>query len=120
MTSVIRSALACACMLVAAASALAAQAGSITGHVTEKGSGAPIPNAQIEAIGPGRGTAVAGSDGSFTISNLSAGTYAVTARRVGRAPGRAENISVRAGAATTVDFALVTATELEQVVISDR
>ena len=118
MTSVIRSALACACMLVSAASALAAQAGSITGHVTEKGSGAPIPNAQIEAIGPGRAAAVAGSDGSYTISNLSAGTYVVIARRVGRAPGRAESIAVRAGAATTVDFALVTATELEQVVIT--
>ena len=118
MTSVIRSAIACACMLVAAASSLAAQAGSITGHVTEKGSGAPIPNAQIEAIGAGRGTAVAGADGGFTISNLSPGTYAVNARRVGRAPGRQDNVVVRAGGATTVDFALVTATELEQVVIT--
>jgi len=118
MTSVLRGAIACACLLASAVSALAAQAGSITGRVTEKGSGAPIPNAQIEAVGPGHGTGIAGSDGSFTISNLSAGTYVVTARRVGRAPERIENIVVRAGAATTVDFTLVTATELEQVVIT--
>jgi iron complex outermembrane receptor protein len=118
MTSVIRSAIACACMLASAASALAAQAGSITGHVTEKGSGAPIPNAQIEALGPSRAAAVAGADGSFTISNLSVGTYSVTARRVGRAPSRADSVMVRAGAPTTVDFALTTATELEQVVIT--
>jgi len=119
MTSVIRSAIVGTCMLATAASALAAQqAGSITGHVTEKGSGAPIPNAQIDALGAGRGSGVAGSDGSFTISNLPAGTYVVTARRVGRAPGRAENIAVRAGAATTVDFTLSTATELEQVVVT--
>ena len=119
MTSVIRSAIVGTCMLATAASALAAQqAGSITGHVTEKGSGAPIPNAQIDALGAGRGSGVAGSDGRFTISNLPAGTYVVTARRVGRAPGRAENIAVRAGAATTVDFTLSTATELEQVVVT--
>jgi outer membrane receptor for ferrienterochelin and colicins len=118
MTSVIRGAIACACMLASAASALAAQAGSITGHVTEKGTGAPIPNAQIDALGPSHATATSGSDGTYTISNLGAGTYTVTARRVGRAPGRSDNVTVRAGSSATVDFSLTTATELEQVVIT--
>jgi len=118
MSSLLRSALACACMLGASASVLAAQNGSITGRVTEQGSGAPIPRAQIDASsGATRAGTTAGEDGRYTISNLPAGTYAVIARRVGRAPGRA-NVTVGASGAATADFALTTATELDQVVIT--
>ena len=117
MSSLKRGVILCACLLTSGASLLGAQAGTITGKVTEKASGAPIARAQIDA-GPGTAIATSAEDGSYTIANVTAGTYTVTARKVGRALNRTPGVVVRAGAPTTVDVAMVTATELDQVVVT--
>jgi len=117
MSSLKRGVILCACLLTSGASLLGAQAGTITGKVTEKASGAPIARAQVDA-GPGTAIATSGDDGSYTIANVTAGTYTVTARKVGRALNRTPGVVVRAGAPTTVDVAMITATELDQVVVT--
>ncbi len=65
--------------------ALAAQAGSITGKVTEAASGRPIENAQVQAQVPGGQSygAISGPDGNFRVVNLPDGSYTVTIRALG-------------------------------------
>lgn len=81
MTSISRMVTIAASLLVLAAWATAqtADTGALTGTVTDP-AGASIPNVSVTAINEGSGqerTAVTGSDGSFTLTLLSPGTYRV-------------------------------------------
>jgi iron complex outermembrane receptor protein len=116
MSSLKRGAILCVCLLTSGTSLLRAQAGSITGRVTEKASGAPVARAQVDVVGGS--SAASGDDGTYTISNVPAGTYTVVARKVGRTLNRTPSVVVRAGAATKVDFAMAIAIELDQVIVT--
>jgi iron complex outermembrane receptor protein len=100
-----------------ASARLAAQAGTITGKVTDAGSGRPIENVGVsaEVAGGQRYGAITGADGSFRINNLPDGSYTVTARLLGYERKSAANI--RPG--QTIDFALTQATTtLSQTVVT--
>lgn len=92
----------------AAAGAADAQSGSVAGKVTQSDGGAPIADAQVQVL---TGTTAVGSvrtgaDGSYRISNVPAGTYAVVARAGGFVFKRVENVTVAAGGSATVNIAM--------------
>ncbi len=96
----------------------AGQNGTITGRVTDEG-GRPVAGAIVQAISGIRtvATAVADENGSYRLSNIPPGTYAVQARRVGFGLRRVENVSVGTGATATTDISLgEIATQLETVI----
>lgn len=100
-----------------AANGLAAQAGTITGKVTNAESGRPIENATIKASVAG-GTsfgAVSGADGSFRLVNLPNGSYIVSVAAIGFAPRRSAN--VQPGAALTIAMTPRT-NVLEQTIVT--
>ena len=104
--------------LMGAAGTAAAQAGTIAGTVTDRGSGQPVSGAQIAIEGTTRGT-VTQENGRFSIPGVSPGTYAVTIRRVGYIPATRRGIVVTAGATATVDEALeVSALRLQSMVVT--
>jgi outer membrane receptor for ferrienterochelin and colicins len=102
----------------AAGAADAQNAGSIAGRVTETG-GTPVPAATV-LVQTGNTTVATGQtgdDGAYRVANVPAGTYAVIVRRVGFSAKRTENVTVNAGATTTLDVALAPmAAQLDQVV----
>ena len=65
---------------------LAAQTGTITGKVTDAGSGVPIENAEVRAIGAQTYGAISGADGIYRLVNLADGSYTIVVRRLGFAP----------------------------------
>jgi outer membrane receptor for ferrienterochelin and colicins len=87
------------------ASSLQAQAGTVSGKVTDAASGAPVSGAQVTIAGAGLG-AMTGDDGSYRIANVPAGSYTVIARRIGYIELRRANVSVTAGGTATVDLAM--------------
>ncbi len=89
--------------------------GTIAGRVTDAATHAPLDQAAVRVEGPGLG-AVTTADGRYAIRNVPAGTYRVSARRVGYTPLTA-TITVVTDSLTTTDFALAaTATKLDEVV----
>jgi outer membrane receptor for ferrienterochelin and colicins len=98
-----------------------AQNGTISGKITEQTSGEPVTSAAVNVSRSGGG-AVASTrslaTGAYSIPNLPAGTYTVSVTaRIGLAPKHVDNVVVRAGQTTTVDFAMAPiARQLEQVV----
>jgi len=89
--------------------------GQITGQVTVADSGQPdngnpIANATITAVGiaptVGTFTATTNKLGVYTISNLVAGMYSVTAQAANYEPSSATSVQVLNGQATTANFAL--------------
>ncbi len=99
------------------AAGLAAQAGTITGKVTNAESGRPIENATIKAavVGGTSYSAVSGVDGAFRLVNLSAGSYTVSVSAIGFAPKSSSN--VQPGAALTIVMTPRT-NVLEQTVVT--
>ncbi|MEO0092224.1 MAG: carboxypeptidase-like regulatory domain-containing protein [candidate division WOR-3 bacterium] len=85
--------------------------GSISGVVTDSATGLPIANAQVNACRPGScgGRAFTDENGVYTINNLSAGDYQVTAKALGyRTQRYPTTVTVVAGQTTTdINFALV-------------
>ena len=105
--------------LCALAGSAAAQTGSITGKVSNAEGGAPVVGARITAMSGLRtaATVVSGDNGTFRITGLAAGTYAVTATRIGFSAKRADGVSVSGSGAVTVDFAMTEiTTRLNEVV----
>lgn len=88
--------------------------GSISGMVTDSATGLPIANAQVNACRPGvcGGRAFTDENGFYTINNLSAGDYQVTAKALGYRTQRYPiAVTVVAGQTTTdINFALVPTT----------
>ena len=89
--------------------------GSLTGRVTDATTGEPVPRAQVSVGGTTIGRATNDS-GRYDIAAVAAGTYQVTARRVGYAP-QTRSVTVADGQSATLDFALSRmATVLSEVV----
>ena len=95
-----------------------AAAGTITGRVTEQGSGAPLSAAQVFVVGTTRGS-VTGENGSYRILGVPAGTVQLRVRRLGYEPAT-QTVTVAPGATATADFTIgrAAATQLEQVVVT--
>lgn len=85
---------------------LAAQTGAVAGTIRDNATSAPVVGVQVQALAAGggaAGSATTGADGSYRITNLAAGRYAlevtgtnVTDRRV--------DVEVRAGQTSQVDL----------------
>ena len=81
-----------------------AQSGSITGQVTDAETGEALVGANVVLEGTSMGAAT-DSDGMYSISDVSAGTYTVTASVIGYADASG-TAAVSAGGAATVNIAL--------------
>lgn len=90
-----------------------AQAGKLTGVVTDVQSGQPIEGAQILLQGTGIGV-LTDHNGRYFILNVPAGTYTVVARRLGFEPLGRSNVSVTIDLTRTVDFQMTAAAQVVQ------
>jgi iron complex outermembrane receptor protein len=91
-------------------------AGRITGTVTDRIAGAPIPNVSVTVTGTQLG-ARTGTDGRFSIADVPAGSQRVRAARIGYTPSD-QVVNVAAGQTATLNFALSTASvTLDQMVV---
>ncbi len=91
--------------------------GTVRGRVTESATNRPIPGASVTVGGLGLG-AVTDADGNYVIANVPAGTYDIAVRRVGFVR-RTQSVTVGVGVAARADFTMtVTATQLEEVVVT--
>jgi TonB-linked SusC/RagA family outer membrane protein len=92
--------------------------GSITGRVFDASTGEPLASAQVVVEGTNRGAVTAG-DGRFTIANVPAGTYAVTATYIGYGTERHQNVRVPTGGTIALEFAMhSTPLRLQEVVVA--
>ena len=79
--------------------------GKVTGLITDRSSGRPLPGAQVQAAGA-EGRAVTGEDGRYALS-LAPNTYIVRVNVLGFNP-LSHNVVVAAGQTATQDFELTT------------
>jgi len=103
--------------LAAVASASAqGTAGRISGLITDRTAGAPIPNVSVTIVGTQIG-ARSGPDGRYTINDVPPGSQRVRAARIGYSPTE-QQITVTAGQTTTLNIALSAASvTLDQMVV---
>jgi TonB-linked SusC/RagA family outer membrane protein len=98
-----------------------AQAGRITGQVTDTVGGRPISSVEITIVRTENGTQLGArtdAAGKYTIGNVVAGSVQVRARILGYAP-KDRVVTVVAGQDVTVDFALAQRSiQLDQVVVT--
>jgi outer membrane receptor protein involved in Fe transport len=93
------------------------QDGTVSGRVTDAKSGKAIPNVSVFLEGT-RWRASSGEDGAYRLTEVKAGTYTLTASRIGYTK-QSQLVTVPAGQEVTVDLTLqAAATELEQVVVT--
>src|SRR5262249_15990356 len=76
--------------------------GAITGHVTDRTTGAAISGATVSSSG---GSTVTDATGTYTLSNVPTGSPSVTASRNGYI-ARTSSVTVTSGATATLDFQL--------------
>ena len=114
--NILRIGLAVTAMLLCMATPGRAQdAGTISGVVTDAGSRAPIPSAQVQIVGTTRG-ATTGDDGRFRIAGVRPGTYQVRVLRLGY-QASAQPVTVTSGGTNELQFGLSqAAVSLEQVI----
>ncbi len=94
--------------------------GKITGMVSDKDSGEPLPFVNIIIVGTNLGAAT-DIDGNYVILNIPPGNYSVKAQYIGYQPVLIENVSVSIDLTTTVDFTLSeSAVELEEIVVQSK
>jgi len=98
------------------ADAAHAQTGTIVGTVTEASSGAPLPGANVVLVGTSIGSTT-NTDGRYTISNVTPGTYAVRASFVGYQTETQDDVTVEAGEETVVNVAMQTGVMLDEMVV---
>ncbi len=97
--------------------AFAQSSGTITGRVTESGSGQPVADANVVIVGTTRG-ARTDAEGRYRISDVPAGPAQVRALRIGYA-STAQPVNVTAGSTNNVDFALSSAAiSLDRVLVT--
>ncbi|HEV8511202.1 MAG TPA: von Willebrand factor type A domain-containing protein [Gemmatimonadales bacterium] len=94
------------------------ETGTISGHVRDSVSGAPIPNASVIVAGTAFG-AIAKQDGSYVIANVPVGKHTVVARFIGYKTKQKSGIRVTANAIATVDFRLeMSVLQLQEMVVT--
>lgn len=89
----------------AAAQVTPAATSRVTGVVTDSSDNRPLSAVQVGLAGT-RFSAVTNDAGRYTINNVPAGRYTVTARRLGYRAGTLSGVNVAAGASSTADFRL--------------
>ena len=105
-------------LLLAAATPVLAQRGTITGQVSARDTKQPLAGVQVFIEGTSFGQ-LTQENGRFVIANVPPGTYTLIARSIGYADARHENVRVRADVPATVNFELaIIALRLEQVVVT--
>jgi Ca-activated chloride channel family protein len=94
------------------------ETGTISGHVRDSVSGAPMPNASVIVAGTAFG-AIAKQDGSYVIANVPVGKHTVVARFIGYKTKQKSGIRVTANAIATVDFRLeMSVLQLQEMVVT--
>lgn len=83
---------------------LAAQQGSITGKVTDQGTGQPLAGARVQVVGTNL-AGVSNPQGQYTIRAVTSGPHELRVVMLGYA-SLTRNVTVAAGEPTTVDWAL--------------
>src|SRR6266550_1184052 len=92
--------------------------GTISGHVRDSISGAPIANASVMVVGTAF-AAIARQDGSYSIPNVPVGKYKVVARFIGFKTQQKSGIRVMANATVTVDFRLaMSVLQLQEMIVT--
>lgn len=91
-------------LVFAAADHLAAQ-GTVSGRVTRRDGGAPLPDATVVVRGAPSATATTDGDGRYRLA-VPPGTWAVEFRRIGYRPVVRTDVIVRPGRLTPLDAAL--------------
>ncbi|MCC7195394.1 MAG: TonB-dependent receptor [Gemmatimonadaceae bacterium] len=93
-------------LLIAAARAAGAQ-GSLAGKVTDGDKGTPIASANVQVMSGLTvvGRAQTGDDGTYRVSGVADGTYAVVLTRIGYSARRIEGVAV--SGASTANFTMV-------------
>jgi TonB-dependent starch-binding outer membrane protein SusC len=104
-------------LLVSTSMTLAAQAaGTIRGHVIDAGTGRPVGDAQVALTGTKIG-AVTNASGAYLLTGVPAGTYEITARRLGY--NRASQAVTVSSGELQMDLQLsVAASSLDAVVVT--
>jgi outer membrane receptor protein involved in Fe transport len=93
------------------------QGGTLSGRVTDAKTGKGIPNVSVYLEGT-RWRTNTGEDGAYRLLDVTAGTYTVTASRIGYAK-RSQSVTVAAGQEVTVEVRLeVSASPLDAVVVT--
>ena len=106
-----------AVLALAAPIVASAQTGTITGRVTDRTTGAPIPDAQVIVVGTQRGTRTDDA-GQYRLGNVPSGAQRVRALRLGYEAG-VTTVNVSSGGTATADFTLQgTVARLDEVVIA--
>lgn len=91
--------------------------GTLTGRVTEEGSGRMLPGAQVEVVGTGLGS-LSGSNGSFSIANVPVGQVEVRVQMLGYAP-RTESVTIVSGQSVNLEIILRRqALALDEVIVT--
>jgi len=106
-----------AVVLLCSAPLSAQDAGTITGRVVDSTSRQGLASVTMSVDGTTRRT-VTRSDGSYTLSEVPAGSQRVTARRIGYGSA-SQTVTVRAGATATADLAMgAAAATLGEIVVT--
>lgn len=84
---------------------ISSSAGSIYGSVTDLATGEPIAAAGVELVQTGQKT-ITGSDGQYTLSQISDGNYTVSVAKAGYTSG-VKAVTVQNGQSTKVDIQLI-------------
>lgn len=100
-------------------SALWAQNGKITGTITDRETGEPLPGATVLIEGTTRGAA-ADADGVYIILDVAPGRYTLQASFVGYGTQTVRDVEVASGFTTLVDFPLAAGLELEEVIVQGQ
>jgi len=90
--------------------------GRITGSVTDRTAGAPVPNVSVTVTGTTLGGRT-GTDGKYTIADVPAGVHRIHLARIGYSPSD-QQVTVSAGQTTTTNVSLSAASvTLDQMVV---
>ena len=99
------------------APALSAQGGTITGIVTDAGTGEPVTSAQVFIVELDLG-ALSQASGRYLLLNVPPGTQTVTVQRIGFRDATA-TVQVAAGQTVALDFVVSTAAiQLDQLIVT--
>jgi TonB-dependent receptor len=90
-----------------------AQAGSISGVVKDKNNNNPLESAKVMLMGVNK-MAIVDAAGAFSFPSVEQGTYVMEVRFMGYLSQKVENITVKAGQNTVVNFDMDNATKNEK------